>query len=748
MMRRLSITFLFVGALIIPTVLGIVPLSLPTPNGVISLAPQEAEARARNTVNNRLRGLRVPTAGTNLAERFSPTRHSYRINLHQDRNRVAIEPRRGANQSVRHRIDTRRANGTWANGGWSRWRTGGAANNRINVNVNNGQERRVQVAVRDRSRNVRTYTVHIGRASSNTWASHLDANAGSLTRRFERGITNHTLNIPHNRASVSVSMRSEQNRATVSARTNNGAWSAASHTLRTHTVNVPAGGSATVQFRVRGAFSAAAPSRTHERIYTVRVNRAAAPGAVNPANTPTFTFNGTGWGHGVGMSQNGAMQRARDGHNRTQILQHYFSGVTIAQSTPANARMRVNLDQGRANRTNWRIGPRDGTSGSNITINGQNFSGANAPYNFTVSGNSIHMANRNGTRVATFGSSVRMTGTGDLLTVTDQSGPPLPSAPHRFVRYRGVLELTIVSGRLRLVNELPMQEYLYGVVPREIPSGANNIQAAIEAQAIAARSYAHGNTNNAQGVSSTVSFQVYGGHSRFANEANWRSGSSVTNLEHVNSTRAVNNTDRLVILSGGNVVRAYYSACNSDHTANSEDAWSSRVNHLRGVPDTRCGASGHAGHSWTVTMNGLQLANTLRQRGATVPAGAGTSVFVTGLTTNRVTGGWVRTLTVNWSDGSRTTIGNADNVRVRLGLRSGNFSVSTRAAGAPAAAMVPLSIAATDTVMDFDLLSLPLDERIGELRDGQLGEQSPLFIQQEMRNDPHEFCESDGGSQD
>ena len=43
----------------------------------------------------------------------------------------------------------------------------------------------------------------------------------------------------------------------------------------------------------------------------------------------TYVFNGRGWGHGVGMSQEGAKGFARQGYNYEQILQHYFTGITV-----------------------------------------------------------------------------------------------------------------------------------------------------------------------------------------------------------------------------------------------------------------------------------------------------------------------------------------------------------------------------------------------------------------------------------
>jgi stage II sporulation protein D len=43
----------------------------------------------------------------------------------------------------------------------------------------------------------------------------------------------------------------------------------------------------------------------------------------------TYVFNGRGWGHGVGMSQEGAKGFARQGYDYEQILKHYFTGITI-----------------------------------------------------------------------------------------------------------------------------------------------------------------------------------------------------------------------------------------------------------------------------------------------------------------------------------------------------------------------------------------------------------------------------------
>lgn len=54
---------------------------------------------------------------------------------------------------------------------------------------------------------------------------------------------------------------------------------------------------------------------------------ASAPGI--PASSDTFTITGSGWGHNVGMSQWGATAMAEQGYDFRQILEFYYTGVTI-----------------------------------------------------------------------------------------------------------------------------------------------------------------------------------------------------------------------------------------------------------------------------------------------------------------------------------------------------------------------------------------------------------------------------------
>ena len=50
-----------------------------------------------------------------------------------------------------------------------------------------------------------------------------------------------------------------------------------------------------------------------------------------------FTFLGRGWGHGVGMCQNGAFGMALAGQTYDQILRHYYTGIDIVPASTVKA---------------------------------------------------------------------------------------------------------------------------------------------------------------------------------------------------------------------------------------------------------------------------------------------------------------------------------------------------------------------------------------------------------------------------
>ena len=294
--KKLALSTLFVAMLTIPTVLGAIPLKVVTPVGVVSTEVGEAEARNRNTRNNRLRNVRVTNSGANLAQRFTTTRTSYRVDVRQNTNRANIEIRRNAGQQIRWRIDTRgntwsstHPNGAWRNGTYNRWRSQARNNNvrnTIRVNVSEGQERRLRVQVRDRSGNVRTLNFNVQRASGNTWARFIDANEDAMFHRtFDRRIASHNVTVnPSQRFRTFARIDTEHFRAQARSRfrVQNAdgtwrawsSWSAYNRGFANRSFDViPQGRRAEVQFMIRGVWTNRSHTPLRTRVYTVNFHR-------------------------------------------------------------------------------------------------------------------------------------------------------------------------------------------------------------------------------------------------------------------------------------------------------------------------------------------------------------------------------------------------------------------------------------------------------------------------------------------
>lgn len=394
---------------------------------------------------------------------------------------------------------------------------------------------------------------------------------------------------------------------------------------------------------------------------------------------PTFTFKGSGYGHGLGLSQYGALEAAKKGLTADQIIKHYFTGVTIESRTTKRAL--VHLDAGKKARSSWTLRP--GYAGSYLTVDGVQY--PDNSYKFTLRDGKILMSwSESGTpKSVTLGTTVTVkpesVSGANLTQVVDRSGP-LNSAGGGYadVRYRGYMVLNATASGVELINSLDIEGYLYGVVPRELGDAFSPLPAASQAQAIAARSYAYPKVNAGTKMACTTSDQVYAGHSRFTSEANRAAGVS-TRLEQTNATNAVIATKGRYVVYEGKVATAYFSSSNGPYTARNEDVrGSSPIGYLRGVKDPYYPSS----QNWTRTMTGLEVASQLasKSRGVT---GAGKTVWVTDVVPTYVNNGWVRSATIEWSSGQTTTINYSDAVRTAFGFRSGYFTVENSANPAP-----------------------------------------------------------------
>jgi len=345
----------------------------------------------------------------------------------------------------------------------------------------------------------------------------------------------------------------------------------------------------------------------------------------------SFLISGRGWGHGVGLSQWGAYGYARQGMPFDQILAHYYQGTTLGPAPLA--RVRVLLVPGKGRVTVHSDAPfrvRDSL--------GETYELTAGPHQFGP------------------GFRLRVAGRQQLQQLT---GPLtfLPgTAPLKLERpYRGQFVASASNGKVRIVNHVGLEAYLFGVVPGEMPFYW--LPEALKVQAVAARSYALAvrKTGSDFDLYPDVRSQVYSGISG----------------ERASTTAAVQATAGQVVLYRGRIATTYFFSTSGGRTATVNDVWpgSGSIPYLVSVDDPYDSLSPH--HAWgPFSVQSRRLARALQVRGRLLDVRLAVGAS-----------GRVRTVTSIGTGGQRTISG-AD-VRRALGLRSTWFRISLLALTAP-----------------------------------------------------------------
>ena len=165
--------------------------------------------------------------------------------------------------------------------------------------------------------------------------------------------------------------------------------------------------------------------------------------------------------------------------------------------------------------------------------------------------------------------------------------------------YRGKIEILEDEGKIDVINTVELEDYLKGVVPREM----NRLwpMEALKAQAIASRTYAVMEAlrrkNKKYDLRADTYSQVYGGCSA----ERWR------------TDRAVNATRNKVLVYAGKVLPAYFHSCCGGHTEDAAVLWGSSYAPLEGVRCPFCRWSPY--YRWQVSMKGRDILKTLKQAG-------------------------------------------------------------------------------------------------------------------------------------
>ncbi|MBI4650806.1 SpoIID/LytB domain-containing protein [Candidatus Desantisbacteria bacterium] len=141
-------------------------------------------------------------------------------------------------------------------------------------------------------------------------------------------------------------------------------------------------------------------------------------------------------------------------------------------------------------------------------------------------------------------------------------------------KYRGCFIVDMEKDEMLLINQINLEEYLYGVIKSEIPSSWPS--EAIKAQIIAGRTYAFFkkklNKNQKYYLESTTAFQVYGGY----------------NSESFFTNQMVDITKGIIITYQQEPIEAIYHSSCGGYTEDAKDIWGRDLHYLKGIYSDYC----------------------------------------------------------------------------------------------------------------------------------------------------------------
>ena len=209
-----------------------------------------------------------------------------------------------------------------------------------------------------------------------------------------------------------------------------------------------------------------------------------------------LVVRGAGWGHGIGMSQYGALGFAKQGKEHGEILRHYYSGTQIGR-----------LQGGGEVRVLLKTASRIVFSSAHRLAGGRRFDSGRTYVAVRGLSGSIVLRSSGGRKLGTYASPLVIEGASGGLRVHGRSGNAAEDG-----RYRGNLEVRASKlGGVSAINAIDIDNYIRGVVAGEMPSSWP--QEALRAQAVAARTYALATSKSGDGFDqyADTRSQVYNG---------------------------------------------------------------------------------------------------------------------------------------------------------------------------------------------------------------------------------------------
>ena len=300
-----------------------------------------------------------------------------------------------------------------------------------------------------------------------------------------------------------------------------------------------------------------------------------------------FRFFGSGYGHGVGMSQIGARGQALESKTAVEILNYYYPGTAVT-AYPDNQLIRVNIANLISSVTLNAVG-----SIGEIRLYQGDIPLSESPEPFGIypgdttalftnfAGSVVPALSSPTAKYAAINPAPAWTLRWDSATTTAllTNGAIATQYKYGQIVFKSVTNL--LSSYLAVTNTLRLHdEYLYGLgeVPSSWPA------AALEAQAIAARTYALGKLSrlrvecdcNIYNTTVDQNFVGYAKETEAIYGIKWREAVDRTFVDENNA---------LVVTLEGKPIQAFYFSSSGGVTQNVVDVWGSPLPYLNGVPD-------------------------------------------------------------------------------------------------------------------------------------------------------------------
>lgn len=169
-------------------------------------------------------------------------------------------------------------------------------------------------------------------------------------------------------------------------------------------------------------------------------------------------------------------------------------------------------------------------------------------------------------------------------------------------RYRDYITFLVNGSNVIIINHIYIENYLFGVVPREIPASAPTD--ALRAQAIVARSYTYTtlnkHINDGYNLCSTIDCQVYGGYE-------W---------EHPATNQAIIDTCGEYITYDGSIVNTPYHSSSGGYTESNENVWGGKLPYLVAIEDEF--STNAPNSNWSIKLTPRDLGSKLAANGINV----------------------------------------------------------------------------------------------------------------------------------